>query len=281
MSLVADALQPFLVKGLIDQKRPSGITLADLIGRQEKIGFDLDFDNLNESICFDFRDTRDIIGSVALDISRFASASFQTIRSMPTEFTEKETIPWAVIRTYYAAFYAGQALIRLFGESCSYFDREHIARISELGKIYAKTPEFRLSKSVYHCVLNNATAAIDCKSLREGAGGAHEAFWNVFGIRINTLSEDILTGSLSAIEAQAVFSKMNSLYQCIRSRGAPLHSWLSVVRNEVQYRHSHDVWLPCVIGRQERQQLGRLVNQLIHPVIFRCRSFATVGTNFD
>ena len=93
------------------------MTLADLIGRQETIGFDLDFDNINKSICFDFRDARDIVGSVASDISRLASASFQTIRSIPNEFTEKEAIPWAVIRTYYAAFYAGQALIRLFGES--------------------------------------------------------------------------------------------------------------------------------------------------------------------
>jgi len=160
MSLVADALQPFLVKGLINQKRPSGMTLADLIGRQETIGFDLDFDNINKSICFDFRDARDIVGSVASDISRLASASFQTIRSIPNEFTEK-AIPWAVIRTYYAAFYAGQALIRLFGESCSYFDREHIARISELGKICDKTPEFRLTKSVYHCVLNDAATAIE------------------------------------------------------------------------------------------------------------------------
>jgi hypothetical protein len=50
MSLVADALQPFLVKGLINQKRPSRMTLADLIGRQETIGFDLDFDNINKSM---------------------------------------------------------------------------------------------------------------------------------------------------------------------------------------------------------------------------------------
>jgi len=161
----------------------------------------------------------------------------------------------------YAAFYAGQALTRLFGESCSYFDREHIARIWKLGKICDRTPEFTLSKSVYHCILNDAATAIDCKSLREGAGGAHETFWNVFGIQINRISEDILSGSLSSTEAQAVFSKINSLRQCIRSRGAPLHSWLSVVRNEVQYRHAHDVWFPCAIGRRERQQLGRLVNQ--------------------
>lgn len=78
---------------------------------------------------------------------------------------------------------------------------------------------------------------------------------------MNGVGEQVLQGPLSPREAQAVFAQLAALTEAIQSNGASAHSWLSVVRNEIQYRHSFDVWYPCRIRKHERKKLGRLIQQ--------------------
>jgi hypothetical protein len=262
MSLAADALQPFIVRGLTDlQGRPSGVTLPDLVGKQRTIGYDLSFNDASRTILVDFRDARVVVNAIASDSARLASASFQTIATASKDITGTGGIAWGLIRSYYGAFYAGHALTRLFGESCSYFDRNHITRISMLGAALGQKPGFKLESGMYRCLLNRAATALECANLRAGGGGTHELFWNVFGGRIKNISEEVLLGALAGHEAQLVFSKVDALTQSIRGYGAPLHSWLSVIRNEIQYRHNFGVWFPCEVRKRDRERLGRLVDQ--------------------
>jgi hypothetical protein len=58
-----------------------------------------------------------------------------------------------------------------------------------------------------------------------------------------------------------VFARMDALVRSIRGHGAPFHSWLSIMRNEVQYRHKFGVWFPCEIKKHDREGLGTLANQ--------------------
>ena len=80
MSLLADALQPYLVPGLaMVQGRPGSMSLPDLIGRQETIGFDLDFDDAEKVIVADFRESTVVLKTIASDSSRFASGLFNAL----------------------------------------------------------------------------------------------------------------------------------------------------------------------------------------------------------
>lgn len=262
MSLAADAVQAQFIPGLTGlEGRASGETLADLIGGQKTIGFDLDFDDDNKLIVADFRDPAPVLGSMASDIFRFASAAFQTIGPLSTTMSESEHISWSLVRAYYAAFYAAHAITRMLGESCSFFERGHIQRLTALAAAFGNTPGFVLISSSYRCTLSASTACISSKSLRGGTGGAHEAFWNVFGQRLSRLGEEVLTSPLGQADAQAVFAKVEALRQCLSLYNAPLHSWLSIVRNQVQYRHTHGVWMPCKVRRQDRDRLARLIGQ--------------------
>ena len=174
MSLAADALQPFIVPGLTGLRgRPSGTTLTDLIGKQSKIGFDLDFDDQSQCIKTDFRDSAYVLDCIASDSSRFASAAFQSIKMVPKLLGDKEEIAWSAIKAYYAAFYAGQAVMRLFGESLSYFDRSHITRILNLAAAVQKAPNFSILAGGYHCSLNASARCISSSAVRRGTGGAH------------------------------------------------------------------------------------------------------------
>ncbi len=262
MSILADALQPFLVTGLNTiQGRPPAMTLADLIGRQLRIGFDLEFDDASQTIMADFRDASAVLNSTASDVARFASASFQSINQSSREIIERERTSWSLIKAYYAAFYAGHAIIRMTGESCSYFDKAHVTRITSLGLALGRTPNIRLPAGVYHCVINRSATIIRSRSLRGGSGGAHEAFWSTFGKRIGEISEAVLLGSLGEIERRLVFEKLERARASIRAHNAPLFSYLSIVRNDVQYRHAHDVWLPDSLKKGDRELLSRLIAQ--------------------
>ena len=262
MSLAADAMQPFTVRGLTALRgRPSGMTISDLIGRQKIVGYDLDFDVANQTIQADFRGPEAIVDSIASDSIRFASAAFQTVNTVSKDIVDKHGIAWSLVRMYYSAFYGGHALIRLLGESCSFFDRSHIARISALGFALGKIPGFRLEAAAHRCLVNSSATVITCRSLRGGTGGAHESFWSMFGARLKYVSEELLKGPLPPGEAQLVFAKVNDLLRSLSGHRAPLHSWLSIIRNDVQYRHHFGVWLPCEVSKKDREQLGRLAEQ--------------------
>src|SRR5438309_1177282 len=113
MSLCADALQPFMLRGLFSLSgRTTSTNLADII-IQTKTGFDFDFDAVEQSLSLDFREPSLIIGAFASDSTRLALASFQSIRPAISDMANKQTLAWSTVKLYYAAFYAGHAVIRL------------------------------------------------------------------------------------------------------------------------------------------------------------------------
>ena len=55
MILLAEALQPFVLKGLMSLRgRQSDMTVADLIIRPKKAGYDLDYSDTDQSISVEF-----------------------------------------------------------------------------------------------------------------------------------------------------------------------------------------------------------------------------------
>ncbi|TPN61712.1 hypothetical protein FJ986_27690 [Mesorhizobium sp. B1-1-1] len=259
MSLAADALQPFFVPGLINvEGRPDPTPLADLVGKQRKIGFDLDFDNAAQAVLADFRDTKPVLNSYAYDCSRLAASAFQSMRSLPDLIASSEEVAWGLIRSYYASFYAGHSLMRIFGTSCSHFDRNHVAFIINLGLAYGKRPTFQFNSGLYQCAAFNASTAINMKAIQLNNGGTHETFWKAFSELMKDLAARVLHGPLSQIEAQSVYVKLDSFQKSITSGGLTSGSWLSAVRNEVQYRNGYGAWLPVDIKKHHRETLSRL-----------------------
>ncbi|MEZ5830632.1 MAG: hypothetical protein R3D05_05595 [Dongiaceae bacterium] len=235
--------------------------MPDLLIGPEQIGYDLEFDAANQTVLVDFRDPRFITAAIAADFNRFSVAAFQTVNSLSPEVTEADALAWATVKLYYAAFYSGHALMRLLGESCSHFDRVHVTRIIALATAIGKLPSFNIDSGLYHCIVSPATTAITCRRARGSVGGTHEAFWQLFGAQIQTLSGEILRGPLRPVDAQAVFSQLQLFLRIIRKSGAYAHSWLSVVRNDLQYRHRFGVWYPTSIRKREREVLARLADQ--------------------
>jgi hypothetical protein len=234
------------------------MTLADVI-TSPTAGYDLTFDDTDQSVAVDFRESNVITAALAADCSRFSSASFQTVSLAATEFLQRDNSAWSLVKLYYLAFYAGHTLIRLFGEGCSYFDRPHVARLAELGDAFGLARSFRLDSGLYRCVLEQNSTVLKCTRARGTVGGAHEAFWGIFGMRLRAISEAVLRGTLAAADAQAAFAQLDTLSDIIRRRVG--FSWLSVVRNDVQYRHQFGVWFPNQLKAGDRRVLSRLATE--------------------
>ena len=256
MSLLADALQPFLVRQLAGIRgRMESMSLADVI-TGATAGYDLSFDDSDQSITVDFREPNYLTSALAADCCRFAASSFQTISLASAEIMERDSAAWSLVKLYYSGFYAGHALTRLFGEGCSFFDRSHVARLTEIADTLGLQRSFSIESGLYHCTLNQTSTALKCVRARAGSGGAHETFWAVFGMRVREIAESVLAGALTRTDAQAVFSKLDGFNDIIRRRTG--FSWLSGIRNDVQYRHQFDVWYPNQLRMPDRRYLSGL-----------------------
>lgn len=91
------------------------------------------------------------------------------------------------------------------------------------------------------------------------AGGTHESFWGVFGERLRAATDNVLRGPLVPTDAQAVFGQLAAFALLIKRHGS--YSWLSTLRNDLQYRHGYKVWFPSGVGKRDRQTLSRLISQ--------------------
>jgi hypothetical protein len=259
MSLAADALQPFILRGLLTLSgRIPHSSLADLI-TNSRSGFDLDFSDAERQIKVDFRDADYLAAAVGGDVCRLATAAFVTLGKISEEIAERDKIAWSLIKLYYASFYAGHALLRLLGHSCSYLDSSHVTRLRQIATAIGNIPAFSINVGVYYGVLTVAQTGIDLVAQGGTTGGAHEVFWKIYSAYVRSITEQVLIGYLTPLDAKAVFRQLAAFEQILV--GSHSGGWLSSVRNNIQYRHTNGVWPPLRLRKSERDRLPRLAAQ--------------------
>lgn len=261
MSAAADALQPQLVRELLNLRgRGHPRYIMDVIVKSPKAGYDLDFDAGATSVRIDFREPTFLGASVGGDASRFAAAAFSSANGVAAAINDADSLSWGLLRLYYSAFYAGHAVIRFLGRSCSYLESIHIAKIRSLAIALGSPPPFQIAAGLYTCTLNATQTGFELVQARGRVGGAHEAFWELFDRFLSEATEDVLKNRIAPADARNVFLKLQGLRR-ILARGGAGASWLSAVRNDIQYRHARGVWVPPTLNRDSRGVLHRIADQ--------------------
>jgi hypothetical protein len=257
MPLLADALQPLFAPGLLAVPGPLAASFDDLMGRRG--GFIPTFDAKAKAWSLDFGAADEVAGALAADCSRFACAGFQSFWDVPEELGNSETLPWGLIKAYYSAFYAGHALLRVFGATCTQFDGARVALLRRVLPLYGVLEVPAGGLYVGH-VERNGTV-VTYKQLGASGGGTHEMFWGVFGETLNSVRRDVLNaGALPTTEAQQVFLTLSEL-DSLMCRGSLKFNWLSSIRNDVQYRHNRSSWFPERASHRERTALSGLARR--------------------
>jgi hypothetical protein len=239
------------------------LNFADVITGDARAAYDLEFDNEDQTIMIDFRDAAAVVPAIASNCCRFSSAALQSMLGVSEGILDKGALPWSLIKLYYAAFYAGHALIGMLGQSCSYLERRHTRRLGEMGDLLGRVPSFGVDSGLYHCVITDRETGLRLKRARGSVGGAHETFWQVLGDIIDKAGENVLQGPLIPTEATAVFVKMEACKKILRFNGGRAYNWLSEVRNILQYRNGLGVWMPVQISQRQKENLSRIAGQWI------------------
>lgn len=205
------------------------------------------------SFVLNFSDHEPLLGAFAADINRIAVASFETINGITKSAKFPKSTAWLVIQTYYAAFFAAHALMRMFGSSCAPIEREQIKSITRIADLYGNLPSKPMTGGLYHLQCDTNASELNGQSV---AGSPHEEFWRVFHERTVRLSSEVLTGTTDTLaNRQLASTKLSELADNLCFASAARGRWLSTMRNAVNYSQKHATWYPYADQKKYYAQL--------------------------
>lgn len=187
--------------------------------------------------------------SVKLSIGAFESAA-----GPKQAADEARSCAWHYIRYYYSAYFAANALMRLSGMSCINLTATDCASINSWASINGvggTSEKNRLIAGLYIMHLDRAVTPTFTLRLAGGKGGVHIQFWTGFAVFLDSLRADLATSPSSKVERDAAKSDLDLLVSELQRGGLVQGSWLSEMRNAVNYRFEHGAWFPY-----EEESLG-------------------------
>lgn len=228
---------------------PGVRTLEELLGH----GCYPSFDAGSRCWVLNFQDPDAVSEYHAAESARMACAAFQSFFAVQDDVRDVDRLPWALISSYYASYYAANSICRLLGSGCSFLNASRIGCINAVLDIYNLSE--RPSKGLHHINSAGTPGMLRLAPLGSSSGGSHDSFWRVFEKRIVELEEEVLTSGVRQAEAQACFLKLSRLRSVTNYKGKP-SNWLSEMRNDLQYRHEHSAWFPSRMRKKSRERLA-------------------------
>ncbi len=200
-----------------------------------------------------------LLKSVAYDFNRFSQSSLETLEN--TIFSKKlpKSKGWPIIKIYYSGFFAAHSIIRVFGKGVIQLEDATLYNIRELATfVSASNP--RVERGFYYYEINNSASTIEFTKINKPDGGSHEKFWKVFNHFICNLSNSIIAGS-SSPDANSVFNKLEELSQNLTYLGNVNGTWLSQLRNDINYRQLYGLWFPYTNYPTYLDELNNVIKQ--------------------
>lgn len=259
MSIIAVAMRPFWASGL-----------NEVAGRVEKgLGgwiCDGDFQVygpvLTNGFTLHFADATPLVRSLAADVSKIGLAPFETLNSISRSRRFPRSTAWLIIQTYYAAFYAGHALLRMLGKSWAPLGHEEIRTIRRVADLYGYPVEKPLQGGLYVLNVDAANSGVNASTARALGSRPHEAFWGAFCNEVRTLGKDVLSlGGGAIADRQLVSAKLGELEFNLTFGSCASGHWLSSVRNAVNYDLRLSAWYPYSGRRSYYDDLFRRLDE--------------------
>lgn len=262
MSSYSTILRNGLIAGL-------GVYPAETTGMKElftkssyipKAGTDL------SSIVFDEVPSELFVRALTYDFERFALSSRETYLVALSEKISHGSLGWPLLKYYYASFFAAHAIMRSRGCGFIKLERENTSHINEVTRIYDPSLP-NLSPGIYvFTSQTNRSASGNTVSISltpdKGGSGVHESFWSTFCEFINEeATKSVRRGDIDSGDFMALADSLTTAIKKGRSNGG---IWLSSLRNEINYQHKYDSWMPNRKGAEINQLFSGLVAPPTH-----------------
>lgn len=195
----------------------------------------------------------DFLSSYTFDINRLSCAAFESVHDIKTSSVDSNSFGWQLIKLYYSAFFSAHSILRLANRGVANIDGKSIAKIQQIANIYSHSC-VGVSAGA-HCMTLDTTNNNFIFSKNAAYSDSHTGLWLRF---LHFLEEIITDRSHTAIVnfvpsdiAQGTIAKIEELIEAISSHGLK-GSWLSKIRNSVNYSQEHGTWYPYKELTRER-----------------------------
>lgn len=177
--------------------------------------------------------------SLGYDCNKFSSASIETLKSasLSTSNVIKNSTAWLAIKNYYAAFYAAHALLRLNGRSCTQIETQEVRSLNEILNLFHQTAP-PIKGGYYSVTVDEKNNTI---SFVKSTVRPHMQLWTDFNNFISSAISGLQTGTT---RYQSVMMKLQSLQNNLTFKNNHEGNWLSQIRDEINYKHTHSAWFP-------------------------------------
>ncbi|WYK06256.1 hypothetical protein DWF04_021570 [Cereibacter sphaeroides f. sp. denitrificans] len=181
--------------------------------------------------------------AVSFDYDRFALAAHESRIVALSEREKFGAVSWPMLKQYYSAFFAAHAVMRSRGAGAVRIDSDQAKAITTTMQAYLGGNQRFPSGTYYYFISkgeNDGAGEITVSfSASKDGKGVHEGFWNTFVQYIE--SEAKRAALLGLPDNQDFISYSLDLKQSIMS-GEMV--WISKVRNELNYQHDYQAWMP-------------------------------------
>jgi hypothetical protein len=237
--MLANALRSVWLGGIQSARINEKVRLADWICRGQ---YYFDREVGPETATFILTPGTSLQNCYAYEVTRFAAASFETAMQIEQSNRTPQSLAWLVIQSYYSAYFAAHSLIRASGIACTQVESAACQKIGEIASaLGVRNAAFK--GGAYRCDYDLGRQTVVVR--KPGGKGVHEQFWSVFAAYLRDSSGRILSaGSLPDSSAQHAASKLDELASVLNSQGCNGGNWLSMIRNDVNYRHTFGAWYP-------------------------------------
>lgn len=191
----------------------------------------------------------------AFEADRFASASFESLLSVPSSDDFPKSVGWLLIRYYYAAFFSAHSLLRLRGVACARVMQDALSSVNdEASSIHGLAPGY-FGGGLYTIELDSNSRSLSCSRLQAGSS-SHEVLWDVFGRHLDWMVNRV--GSHQDPEHQELLVAVSDFQDVVQKFGGI--RWFTRLRNEVNYSHAKGAWFPYDGGTVDAARIGRVMS---------------------
>ncbi len=258
VSPLADAMRLFWLSGLNDV---SGRCHKELKGWINDEKFQVYAAPDATSFTLSVSESLPLLEAYAAEINRISIASNETMTSILRAPPLKKSTAWLIIQTYYAAFFAAHSLTRLLGTSCLPLEPAQLRSITKISKLFGQEPVSPIGGGLYTITFDPTKKEVHAHQLKSMKAGPHEAFWKMFGERLDFISSEILkSSSLTATTAQDAAEKLSEIRGNLGFNSLAKGAWLSTVRNRVNYDQSWATWYPYAQRHKYYEDLIRHID---------------------
>lgn len=183
------------------------------------------------------------VKAINYDFERFALSSKETYAISLSEQESFKVIGWPLLKLYYAAFFSAHAIMRSRGYGVVRLERPHLRRLREIAEVYGEntnvlSPGNYLFNTNMMNESNNREIQMVLTPINNNKG-VHESFWINFCNFLDCEARRAITQQTP--RSQEFLSEITALKDSIMRNDSV---WLSNLRNQINYQHSHDTWLP-------------------------------------